>query len=336
MSMKSLFRWRRLARPLAGRHPSHENPTAEQGSRRWIPRNRLVFWACLFLMTIGAGVYLRAEIHRRIARFDEPSSGILVHSGGTLLIAGGGQLSDQIRRRFIELAGGPDARIVVIPAESTDAASRGQYREAWLHFGVKSVDVLHAESRTAADDPDVSQMLESATGVWLGGGQQTWLTAWYGRTLVETRLKDVLARNGVIGGTSAGAAVMSRVMIAGGRQSPIIGRGFDLIPNAVIDQHFVKRNRFRRLQQVLEEYPDLVGFGIDEGTALQYAVETGRFQVLGQSCVVACVSRRDDRERTNHQLQFLNPGDEFDLERLRRGETVPPGLTDWETVLFGE
>jgi cyanophycinase len=299
---------------------------------------RFVFWAITSLMTIGAGAFLRAEIYRRVARMEDRSPVNVAFSGGTLLIAGGGQLSEQIRQRFIDLAGGRDAKIVVIPAESVNEQSRAQYRDSWRSYDVKSIDVLHAESRTEADDPDFSRALETATGVWLGGGQQTWLSAWYRRTLVESRLKELLRRNGVIAGTSAGAAVMSRVMIAGGRDQPIMGHGFDLIPGAVIDQHFIKRNRMNRLQTALEQHPDLIGFGIDEGTALQYGVESGRFQVLGQSSVVACVMQRSsDKEKASKlHLQFLNPGDESDVVRLRRGDPIPPRFTDFESILLGE
>ena len=336
MSTPPKSRWRQLANSWYHRRVASLLVCQQPGTWWHVPRRRIVCWGCAWLMTVGVGVYLRAEIHRRVARMDHDSPVNQTRSGGTLLIAGGGQLPEMIRQRFIELAGGNGAHIVVIPAEATDAGSRQQYREAWSRYPVKSIDVLYADSRTAADDPAVSEMLETATGVWLGGGTQTWLTGSYGRTLVETRLKQVLGRNGVIGGTSAGAAVMSRVMIAGGRDKPTMGRGFDLIPNAVIDQHFVKRNRFRRLQCVLQQHPQLIGFGIDEGTALQYAVESGHFQVLGQSCVVACVAAGTPDARAGYHLQFLNPGDEFDIERLRQGEGVPPAFTDLESVLFGE
>ena len=337
MSAEPKLRWRVWANFFRVRQIATDNSGGERPTGRVRLRRKIVIWATAFLMSIGVGVYLRAEIHRRVARLNQDYAPVTqVHSGGTLLIAGGGQLSDMIRQRFIELAGGRDARIVVIPAEETDVDSRMRYREAWLRYDVKSIDVLHADSRTEADQPDVSRMLETATGVWLGGGTQTWLSGVYGRTLVETRLKEVLGRNGVIGGTSAGAAVMSRVMIAGGRDHPTIGRGFDLIPNAIIDQHFIKRNRFRRLKQALELHPNLVGFGIDEGTALQYGVESGRFEVLGQSCVVACVSHLDADPQTTFYLQFLNPGDQFDVQRLRRGDLVPPGYKDLDAILFGE
>jgi cyanophycinase len=334
MSRQTTFGQRILAMFRAFEQPTSEKSVARSSWR--MSRSRIVFWTCSFLVTVGVGVYLRAEIHRRTARFEHSSPFNTVRSGGTLLIIGGGQLPELIRHRFIELAGGRNARIVVIPAEATDEVARSQYRAAWSAYEVESIDVLHVDSRTAADQPEMSRMLETATGVWLGGGQQTWLSGWYGQTLVEKRLKQVLERNGVVAGTSAGAAVMSEVMISGGREKPLIGRGFGLIRDAIIDQHFVKRNRFSRMQQALAENPGLVGFGIDEGTAMQYGVESGRFEVLGHSCVVACALRKDAGEHSPMHLQFLNAGNEFDVASLRRGQFASPGFTDIEGILFGE
>jgi|GEM_PF-1943023 len=321
-------------------NPFRKPATHQQASpnlRRWRPsRRRIVFWSCALLMSVGVGVYVRAEIHRRVTRLGYDSVVRTTLSGGTLLIGGGGVLSTTVRQRFVELAGGNKARIVVIPAGVVDEYTINQYRESWNEFHVQTVDVLNADSRTQADDPQFSQVLESATGVWLGGGQQTWLAAWYGRTLVESRLKDLLGRNGVIGGTSAGAAIMSRVMIAGGREKPTMGIGFDLIPGCVIDQHFIRRNRLNRLRVALEQHPDLVGFGIDEGAALEFAVETGSFRVLGQSTVVACVPQPDVDGPLHYRMEFFNPGDSFAVHLLRDGSAVPPSYVDLESILLGE
>jgi cyanophycinase len=158
----------------------------------------------------------------------------------------------------------------------------------------------------------------------------------YANTLVEKRLKELLARNGVIGGTSAGAAIMSEVMISSGRERPVISQGFGLIDTAIIDQHFVKRNRFRRLKSAVLQHPELIGFGIDEGAAIQYAVGTGRFDIVGSSCVVACVASDDSDQRHNVRVEFFNPGDEFDIIRLRKGEDVPPSFIDFEGLLLGD
>ena len=336
MSEEQKSRWQILERLKPHKRPFKRAATPPRHDWRRLPRQRIAFWACAVLTTVGAGLYVRAEIHRRVERLTDHSPANISRTGGTLLIAGGGQLSDMIRNRFVELAGGHQARIVVIPATAVDASTVAQYRAMWKEFDIASVDVLHADSRTEADNPEFSLIIEHSTGVWLGGGQQTWLAAWYGRTHVERRLKDLLARNGVIGGTSAGAAVMSSVMIAGGRERPTMGRGFDLIPGAIIDQHFVKRNRMRRLQEAIKQHPDLIGFGIDEGTALQYGVESGSFNVIGQSCVVACVVRTESDQRPNFHVEFFNSGDQFDVERLRRGGAVPPSYIDVDAILLGE
>ena len=99
----------------------------------------------------------------------------------------------------------------------------------------------------------------------------------------------LLARGGVIGGTSAGAAIMSRMMIVSGRTEAKLGQGFDFLPGAVIDQHFLKRNRIKRLLGVVRSHPDLIGLGIDESTALVVDVRGKRLHVIGNSYVIACV-----------------------------------------------
>ncbi len=136
------------------------------------------------------------------------------------------------------------------------------------------------------------------------------LTQAYLGTEVETQLKALLARGGVIGGTSAGAAVMSGVMIAGGRTKADVGRGFDLISGAVVDQHFLRRNRVERLVGVLVGASDLVGLGIDERTVLVFDVREHHLSVIGDSYVVACAT-----DSNNHSVRynFLKSGDRFHL-----------------------
>jgi cyanophycinase len=103
----------------------------------------------------------------------------------------------------------------------------------------------------------------------------------------------LLGRGGVIGGTSAGAAVMSDVMIEGGNPSAKVGRGFGFITNAVFDQHFLRRNRINRLLGVLADRPGNIGLGIDEGTA--FILEGDRWSVLGRSYVIACEMGKDGK-----------------------------------------
>ena len=141
----------------------------------------------------------------------------------------------------------------------------------------------------------------------------------------------MLDRGGVIGGTSAGAAVMTRVMIASGRTEAVLSRGFDLLPGAVVDQHFLKRNRARRLLGVVASHRDLIGFGIDEGTTLVVSPRTGRLRVLGDSYVLACTA---DGATGGARFEFLKAGDETDLGGLRRPDGViacPIDLEDSES-----
>ncbi len=238
------------------------------------------------------------------------------------MINGGGRLTDEVRDRFLELAGGRDARIVLIPTArsiAADAIDPEQDLEPWEERGVASVRLLHTRSRAIADDPCFAEPLADATGVWIGGGAQTRLSEAYAGTEVERQLKALLDRGGVIGGSSAGAAIMTRVMIASGRTDPVEGRGFDFLPGAVVDQHFLKRNRLGRLTKLLERHPDLIGFGIDEQTALVVGVRDQQISVVGDSYVVACLPASKDQPA---RFQILKEGDQTDLAALRKPDSA--------------
>jgi|GEM_PF-1796074 len=237
-------------------------------------------------------------------------------SNGTLMICGGGHLPDAIRAEFCKLAGGPKANIVVIPT-ATSNANHPEYLaellEDWKATKVNSVQLLHTRSRETANDPDFVEPLAQATGVWMTGGDQCYLTDAYLGTAVQAGLREVLNRGGVVAGTSAGAAVMSGVMITGGQTKADVGQGFDFIEGAIIDQHFLKRNRMDRLIGVLAAHPNLVGLGIDEGTALLVNVRDHQISVLGDSYVVAC---SPDGSRQSVRLQFLKSGDSVEMAAL--------------------
>jgi cyanophycinase len=264
--------------------------------------------------------------------------------GGSLVICGGGKLPDQVRDRFLELAGGPKARIVVIPTAHAyaDTPQVKQALEIWKGQPLASVSLFHTRSRAKADDKDYVRPLAEATGVWIGGGRQQYLMDVYLGTEVERQLKALLDRGGVIGGTSAGAAVMTRVMIDSGRTEAKVAQGFDFLEGAVVDQHFLRRGRVKRLLGVVRQYPDLIGLGIDEQTALVVNVRSKRMNVIGNSYVVACFPDRqaeadgpEGLRGASPPLEFLKPGDEADLSRLRSRDAnaVIPGLDlDLESV----
>lgn len=249
--------------------------------------------------------------------------------GGALIISGGGHLPPEIRQRFVELAGGASAKIVVIPAYAANAEQQTSLCDVWRPFGVTNIRVLQADSREDVDRPEFMELLKTATGVWLSGGQQEWLAARYANSHVESELQALVKRGGVIGGSSAGAAVMSKVMIEQGLDTAVLKTGLDLFPGAVIDQHFLKRSRLNRLLRVLETQPELIGFGIDEGTALVVQVSTGWLGVLGNSYVMVCVPKT---EKGEPRYEAMSRGDQTTLDALRSGTariSSPQSLESW-------
>lgn len=239
---------------------------------------------------------------------------------GALVVAGGGKLPAAIRKRFIKLAGGEQAHVVVIPTASAraDAARADKSRaqailEPWSDLKTASLTLLHAANRAEADDTEFLAPIRRATGIWFTGGRQSRLSERYVGTRAATEFQAVLDRGGVAGGTSAGAAIMSRVMIASGNPVPVISSGLGLLPGTIIDQHFLKRKRQTRLEAALDKHRGLVGIGIDEGTAV---VVRGRaIEVLGSSTVTVMLA--DGAQRAAEQLQ-LQSGDRHDLTALRR------------------
>lgn len=241
---------------------------------------------------------------------------------GALVIAGGGELPPEVPQRFVDLAGKEKALIVVIPTASEQAdklASRDEEKarlaEPWRKLGVADVHILHTRSRDKANTPEFVAPLRVATGVWLEGGQQSRIADAYAGTAVELELSALLERGGVIGGTSAGAAVLTSVMIAGGNPEPRIATGLDLLPGCVVDQHFLARGRKARLITALAKNPGLVGFGVDEGTAL--IVKRRKLEVLGKSSVTVVLSAAEHQSRPLREIE-LKSGSIHDFIMLRR------------------
>jgi cyanophycinase len=244
--------------------------------------------------------------------------------GGTLMIAGGGDLPAIVNQRFWELAGGKNGRLVIIPAYDAKPQDIERLKAEWKNWPFRSVRVLQANARENAEDPDFSNPISNADAVWFSGGEQSWLAELYAETPVETQLQALLDRGGIIGGTSAGASVMTRVMIEEGQRQAKLNRGLDLLKDSVVDQHFFHRNRPQRLMGAVRAQPHLIGFGVDEGTALVVQVAQGRLGVIGKSYVMACVTDEDTQAT---RLEILKPGDSLNLDGLRyqeaESETVP-------------
>lgn len=192
--------------------------------------------------------------------------------GGTLVLVGGGKTPAKAREVFVAEARKGTGKLVIIPFG--DISSQGKNPAELLREWTKDfpdASILDCPSREEALKPGSTRLLEQAQGVWIEGGQSTRLAQLYQGTPVEKALKDLLRRGGVVGGTSAGAAILSKVMIASeGKQvdAPVMATGLDLLPRVIIDQHFTQRSRKARLASAVKAYPGLVGLGIDEGTAL--------------------------------------------------------------------
>jgi cyanophycinase len=247
---------------------------------------------------------------------------------GALVIQGGGATPDAVRDRFLELAGGQQARLVVIPTASADAHRTDQSSrfEFWQKTPAASVVLLHTLNRDQANDDAFVKPLTEATGVWLGGGDQARLIAAYRGTAVERELHKLLARGGVIGGTSAGASAMSALMIVGGNPEAEVGLGFGfaLVEDVVIDQHFANRSRLKRLQDrmqrlqgILTRHTDHLGLGIDAETAV--VIQGCTATVIGAANVWLCLPAT---VREMEPVQVYKDGDRIDLGAVRQAVQV--------------
>jgi cyanophycinase len=195
---------------------------------------------------------------------------------GTLVVVGGGGDIEPILHRFVELAGGKQAPIVVIPtaggAPSYDAfhpTARWFRDEA----GVQTVTVLHTRDRVEADSEAFVESIRNARAVWFPGGRQWRLADSYLGTRTQAELEALLARGGVIGGSSAGATIQGSYLARGDTQTNTVmmgdhEEGFGFMRNVAIDQHVMKRNRQFDLVEIISAKPELLGIGIDENAAI--------------------------------------------------------------------
>ena len=247
---------------------------------------------------------------------------------GSLVIIGGAVRDREIVERIIDLAGGPDAPLVVIPtaggASHYDRYGKGQ--RMFKDAGATDITVLHTYDPKVADTDEFVAPLRRARGVFFGGGRQWRLADAYLNTRTHTELLALLDRGGVISGSSAGASIMGSFLVRGDTQTNTVMmgdhvEGFALLENVGIDQHLLRRNRQFDLLEVIESHPELLGIGIDENTAI--VVEGDRFEVIGQSYAVIYDNQR--KIPPAGRFYFLAPGDRYDMGSRKAWR---PAVTD--------
>jgi cyanophycinase len=219
----------------------------------------------------------------------------------SLLIIGGAEDKvgrSVVLRRFVRLAGGRRARVVVIPTASAFAEEAvAAYRDVFTRLGVGSVEAVDPGSRAAASDPDLVAQVDAATGVFMTGGNQLKLSQYVVGTPLGEAILRAHRRGAVVAGTSAGASIMSLFMISMGEEGVTprqrasqLTAGLGLLPDVVVDQHFDQRARYGRLLSIVATSPNLLGLGIDEDTAAEVTDGWG-LTVLGTGAVFVVDAR---------------------------------------------
>jgi len=247
-----------------------------------------------------------------------------------------------ILQRFVALAGGDDANIVVIPTASQVNETGPRYQRLFSELGAGTVDVMDFDTRRDCHEPNRCERLAKATGIFFTGGNQLRLTTLLGGTPIARLIRQSNARGVTVGGTSAGASILSEHMIAFGDEgaSPVSGSvrlapGLGLTNRFVIDQHFRERDRLGRLLTALAYNPFAVGIGLDEDTAAFISPEN-LLEVVGSGAVTvvdasALMYSSMDRVREGEAvallgltLHVLTEGTTFNLHT--REAFAPPQL----------
>ncbi len=251
---------------------------------------------------------------------------------GTLVIIGGGNAEGTgIMERFIQLGGGAvDGTFVIVPTAagnknrdgSVKAYDEEQVVASWKRRGLKNVRMLHTADPKVADTEEFVKPLLDATAVWFDGGRQWNIVDSFAGTRTQTEFAKVLERGGVIGGSSAGATLQGDYLVRGDTSGPDVmmtsetthQHGFAYLKHSAIDQHINTRLRWDDLDPVIKKYPDLLGIGLSEGTAI---IVTGdKFEVMGRWKVAVHDNQRP-YEPWEKPYYVLSTGDVYDMKARR-------------------
>jgi len=260
----------------------------------------------------------------------------LSETSGQLVIIGGAEDKEgdcKILREFVRRAGGVSARIVVMTVATELPREVGEnYIRVFERLGVEDVRIVDTVEREDASSATYLEAIEKATGVFFTGGNQARITSILKDTEIDRLLHKRLSEGIVIGGTSAGAAMMPDVMIVEGdsETNPRLEivemePGMAFLPGVVIDQHFLQRGRIGRLLSAVSQQPVVLGFGIDENTAI--VVNNNQFEVIGEGVVTVVdvseithtnlgqILKDEDLAICGAKLHILPHGYRFDLKK---------------------
>lgn len=237
---------------------------------------------------------------------------------GTVIVVGGGSMGPEVYNAFIKAAGGPNALIVDVPnagGDSIDVDAPARTR-GWKNAGAKNVIVFYTKDRKLADTDSFVAVLKKAGGIWFEGGRQFRLVDAYAGTKTEKAFNDVLARGGVVGGSSAGASILGDFLVRGAPSNdnnimddPSHEKGFAYLRGVGIDQHVVARERLPDLaDSIIPKYPKLLGISEDEGTA--WFVRGDTATIIGRNKAFAYNGKATDPGKP---FLTLFPGDKYNL-----------------------
>jgi cyanophycinase len=283
--------------------------------------------------------------------FVEGTRGPLLLIGGAEDKVGGRLILD----RFVQLAGGPQAKIVVIAAASSFEDLVGQrYITLFTALGAASVEMLQVRDRSEARHPLPLAQIDGATAIFITGGDQLKLTALFGGTPIAEHIRQRSRAGCVVAGTSAGASAAPEHMLAYGaggltpRKAMMqYAPGLGLIGGVVVDQHFGARNRIGRLMTAVAHNPDLIGIGLDEDTAVEIS-DSDHLSALGRGAVMIVDGAEvgfTDIHRVHEgapialfglRVHILTNGFQFNLAtRTPAPPSATPSLTE-AGLIFGE